>query len=164
MGLQVDEMGLVAPLPGSPRGHLGLLHLLCALPLLGGWPEGEGPERPPGLLLLGLRVEASPLLRAVDAVAVRAVGALVTLGSDIEKLPPGLLLLLLGLSALALAVSALGVEASLLLRAVDAVSVRAVGALVTLALAVSALGVEASPLLRAVEAVSGRAVGALGPD
>ena len=97
MGLQVDEMGLVAPLPGSPRGHLGLLHLLCALPLLGGWPEGEGPERPPGLLLLvlGLRalalhgaavtalgVGAPLLLRAVEAVAVRAVRALVTLGPD----------------------------------------------------------------------------------
>ena len=91
------QMGL-APLPDSSRGHLALLHLLLlALLLLGGQPEGEGPERPPGLLLLvlGLRalalhgaavtalgVGASLLLRAVEAVAVRAVGALVTLGPD----------------------------------------------------------------------------------
>ena len=90
-------MGL-APLPDSSRGHLALLHLLLlALLLLGGRPEGEGPERVPGLLLLllGLRalvlqgaavaalgVGASLLLRAVDAVAV---GALVTLGSEIEQ-------------------------------------------------------------------------------
>ena len=88
-------MGL-ALLPESPRGRLA--HLLLLL-LLGGLPEGEGPERPPGLLLLGLRAlvlhaaatalvvgrREAPTPRAVDAVAVRAVGALVTLGPDIEE-------------------------------------------------------------------------------
>ena len=57
-------MGL-APLLASSRGHLALL--LLVLLLLGGRPEGEGPQRPIGLLLLllGLR-------------------ALVALGPDIE--------------------------------------------------------------------------------
>ena len=93
-----SEMGL-APPPDSPRGHLPLLHLL--LLLLGGRrPEHKGPERPPGLLLFllhlralalhsaaavaALVVAASLLLRAVEAVAVRAVRALVTLGPDLE--------------------------------------------------------------------------------
>ena len=60
-------MGL-APLLASSRGHLDLLDLLLlVLLLLGERPEGEGPELPPGLLLLllGLR-------------------ALVALGPDIE--------------------------------------------------------------------------------
>ena len=56
------QMGL-APLPDSPRGHLALLHLLLLALLLGGRPEGEGPERPPGLLLLGLDVRALALHR-----------------------------------------------------------------------------------------------------
>merc|ERR1719370_1981947 len=99
MGHQVaNALGLV-PLPDGPRGHLALLLLLLLALLLGGRPEGEGPERPPGLLLLGLDVRAlalhrgavaalgvgaSLLGRAVEAVAIRAVRALVTLAPGVE--------------------------------------------------------------------------------
>ena len=87
----------LAPLPDSPGGHLAphLLLLLVApmlllLLLLGVRPEGEEPDRPPGLpgpgpalVRHGAAVAgASLLLRAVEAVAVRAVGAL---GPDIEQ-------------------------------------------------------------------------------
>ena len=90
-------MGLAPPPDSLPLLHLLLLLLL----LLVGRPEGKGPERPPGLLLLlldrsllalhraaavaALGVGASLLLRAVEAVAVGAVRALVTPGPDLEK-------------------------------------------------------------------------------
>ena len=92
-----SEMGLAPPPDSLPLLHLLLLLLL----LLVGRPEGKGPEWPPGLLLLlldrsllalhraaavaALGVGASLLLRAVEAVAVGAVRALVTPGPDLEQ-------------------------------------------------------------------------------
>ena len=86
-----SEMGLAPPPDSLPLLPLLLLLLL----LLVGRPEGKGPERPPGLLLLlldrsllalhraaavaALGLGTPLLLRAVEAVAVGAVRALVTL-------------------------------------------------------------------------------------
>ena len=96
-------MGL-APLLASSRGHLALLlHLLLlVLLLLGGRPEGEGPQRPIGLLLLllGLRASSRGHLVLLDLLLL----VLLLLGERPEgegpELPPGLLLLLLGRRAL----------------------------------------------------------------